>query len=271
MADPDLTGRTVGVTADRRGGDQVVMFSRLGARVVAGPTISTVKLPDPELLRSRTRDIVDAPPDYLIADTGTGMRTWMEAAEEWGIAEGLKTALSRSRVAARGPKAAGALTSAGLAAWWRSPNEQLGELVEHLISTGVGGKRVAFQLHGDPGTEYVDRLRSAGAEVVTLPVYVWTAPADPTAAFELIDQCCDGGIDAVTFTAGPQVTSLFELASSRGRSDSLLQALNGSVIVGCIGPVCAAAAEQAGIAAPLVPANWRLGSLVKTVAAALKG
>jgi len=58
-----LTGRTIGVTADRRGDDQQVMFGRLGAEVVLGPTISTVKLPDPALLRRRTEEIIAAPPE----------------------------------------------------------------------------------------------------------------------------------------------------------------------------------------------------------------
>jgi uroporphyrinogen-III synthase len=265
-----LNGRTIGVTADRRGEDQVVMFGRLGAEVVLGPTMATVKIPDPDLLRLRTEEIVADPPDYVIANTGIGVRTWMAAAAEWGLEGKLKEALGRTRVVARGPKASGALSSAGLSPWWRSPSEQLAEVVEHLRTTGVAGKRVAFQLHGDDGSDVVASLEAAGASASTVPVYVWRLPPDPGPALDLIERTSAGRIDAVTFTAGPQVRSMLELAASIDQEEQLLERLNsGRVVVGCIGPVCGAVAAELGIRGAVEPANWRLGSLVKTVAEAL--
>jgi uroporphyrinogen-III synthase len=265
-----LTGRTIGITADRRGDDQVVMFRRLGADVVHGPTIATTKVPDPELLRDRTRQIIELPPDYLVADTGIGIRTWLAAAEEWGLADGLTEVLGRCRIAARGPKVAGALTSAGLPIAWRSPHEQLGELVDHLVDEGVAGKRVAFQLHGDDGAELVGRLVEAGASVTTVPVYVWTDPPDPGPAHDLIRRCCEGAVDAVTFTAAPQVRGLMKLAAGIDRHGDLLAAFNDrGTIAACIGPVCARSAEALGLRRPVYPERWRLGSLVKAVAEAL--
>lgn len=261
----------MGVTADRRGEDQAVMFGRLGAEVVLGPTIATVRIPDPDVLHRRTVEICARPPDYVIANTGMGMRTWMDAAKGWGLGEDLREALGRSRLASRGPKATGALSSMGLSPWWRSPTEQLGDLVDHLQAEGVGGSRVAFQLHGDDASEVVGRLVEAGAEVTTVPVYAWQTPPDPAPALGLIDRTCRGEVDAVTFTAGPQIRGLMDLATRTGRQEKLLGALNGGrVVVGCIGPVCAQAAAQAGIDRPVVPANWRLGSLVRAVAEALR-
>lgn len=254
-----LAGRTVGVTADRRRDDQAVMFGRLGADVVVGPVLSTVRVPDPALLRRRTEELIASPPAYLIANTGIGIRTWLEAAAGWGLDAQLRAALEATRIAARGPKASGALSSARLAAWWRSPHEQLSELVEHLIATGVDGERVAFQLHGDDAAEVVARLEQAGAAVTTVPVYLWETPADPEPAHHLIELTCAGEVDAVTFTAGPQIRSLLALAESTGRRPGLLRALNaGPTVVACIGPVCAAVAEGCGIEAPVVPGAWRL-------------
>lgn len=245
------------------------MFGRLGAEVILGPTIATVRIPDPDLLRRRTEEINADPPDVVIANTGTGMRTWVEAADQWGLGDDLRRTLGRAELVSRGPKATGALSSAGLAPAWRSPTEQLGEVVDHLRSAGVAGKRVAFQLHGDDGAAVVEALRDAGAEVVTIPVYVWQRPPHPEAALDLIERTCRGEIDAMTFTAGPQIEGLFDLAGE-DRREPLLNALNdGSVVVGCIGPVCARAAAGAGIAQAVVPASWRLGSLVKAVAEAL--
>jgi uroporphyrinogen-III synthase len=267
---PDLHGRTIGVAADRRGEDQAVMFGRLGAEVILGPTMATVKVPDPGLLRTRTEQVIAAPPDFVIANTGIGVRTWMAAAAEWGLDGDLKEALARSRVVSRGPKATGGLASAGLTPWWRCPTEQLADVAEHLRRSGLQDKRVAFQLHGDDGSEFVARMEAAGASVMTVPVYLWQSPPDPAPARHLIDRTAAGGVDAVTFTAGPQVHYMMELARSAGMADRLLEAFNGGeVVAGCIGPVCAAAAETAGIRTVITPDHWRLGSLVKAVAEAL--
>lgn len=265
-----LAGRTVGVTADRRGGDQVVMFRRLGAAVVHGPTMATTTVPDPVLLRAQTEEITARPPDYLVADTGVGMRTWLASAAGWGLAESLVGALEGSRIAARGPKVTGALASLGLAAWWRSPNGRLGELVDHLVDQGLDGKRVVLQLPGDGGGDAAERLRRAGAAVTEVEVYSWTVPADPAPAMELVERCCAGGLDAVTFTAAPQVRGLLRLAEGAGSLGALVEAFgSGRTTAACIGPVCAAEARSGGLGEPLVPSAWRLGSLVKAVAAAL--
>ena len=245
------------------------MFERLGADVILGPTIATIRIPDPDLLRRRTTEISAEPPDFLIANTGLGMRTWMEAADGWGLAGDLREALERTSLVSRGPKATGALSSMGLKPVWRSPSEQLQEVVDHLRAEGVSGRRVAFQLHGDDGSDVVAQLEDAGAAVVTVPVYVWQPPPEPEPALRLIDRTCLGQVDAVTFTAGPQISGMLDLAGRIGRRAELIGALNDRVVVGCIGPVCARAATEAGIERPVVPANWRLGSLVKTVAEAL--
>ena len=267
-----LSGFTVGITADRRGDDQAVMFTRLGAEVMLGPTLSTHKVPEPELLRARTEELISSPPDFLIADTGIGIRTWMDCASEWGLQDPLQQALASVRIAVRGPKAAGALSSHGLDVWWRSPTERLEEVIRRLEEEGLDGRSVAFQLHGDDGSSVVSKLETAGASVTTLPVYRWGPPTDPAPAHRLIEACCAGRVDAVTFTAAPQVDSLMEMAGAVGMGGELLGRLNSEgMVVGCIGPVCASAATGRGIRSLVVPGNWRLGSLVRAVAAALSG
>lgn len=261
-----LEGLTVAITADRRGEDQAVMFRRLGADVFHAPTMQTVK-DAPEELRPITDALIREPPDYLIANTGFGIRLWLGHAKDWGIEDPLKEALSGVRIAARGPKSAGALSSHGLPMWWRAPNEQLAEVAEHLISEGIAAKRVAFQLQGRDSPEITNRLEDAGAIVTTIPVYKWVKASDRVG--ELVDRCCRHEIDAITFTAGPQVHYLMEMAESTGQTDTLIESLNDSMVVGCIGPVCAAAAKEEGITDPVVPDVWRLGSLVKAVAEAL--
>lgn len=272
--DHPLEGRIVGITAERRASDQAVLFRRLGAEVLLAPTMHTSSLPDPDGLRRVSAHLIEQPPDFLVANTGMGIRLWMEAATDWGMSDALTDALRNALVVARGPKAAGAVTSSKLQVWWRSPSEQLADLANHLLETGVSGKRIAFQLHGADQPEIVTRLERAGATVIPISVYKWSVPADQGegGANGLIERACAGEIDAITFTAGLQVRNLFAVAEEHGRSAALVDAFRSKhPFAGCIGPVCARAALDEGITDPVVPDNWRLGSLVKAVAEALQG
>ena len=260
-----LAGRTVGVTADRRGEDQAILLRRLGAEVVRGPVLRTERQPVDDALEAVTRQVIAQPPDVLVANTGFGIRSWWERAARWELDHQLTEALAPARVAARGPKAAGAIRSLGLEVWWRSPRERLDDVAEHLVATGVDGQRVALQLHGDDRQGASSTLRRAGATVTEVPVYRWSTPEDEAPALELLARCCDGSLDAVTFTAGPAVRNLIDLAEREGVADVALRQLNGPVLVVCVGPVCAAVAREEGIVAPAVPDAWRLGSMVKLV------
>lgn len=271
MHGSQLVGFTVGVTADRRGDEQALMLSRLGIDVVRGPAIMMTAIGDDARLRPRTEALIDEPPDFLVANTGVGMRGWLGQAAAWGLDVALAESLRSARIAARGPKAAAAVGIAGLEVWWRAEDEQLVSVGRRLLEESLAGKRVAVQLHGDDHQELTTVLAAAGARVVELPVYRWTLPADDRPARALVERCCTGGIDAITFTAGPTLRNLVELADRVGRARELLEALNHEMVVACMGPVCAAVAAEVGITEPLVPDQWRLGSLVRLVADSLLG
>ena len=53
-----LEGYTVGITADRRAGEQAELLRRRGARVVDGPTIATAYLGSDERLRLATEQLI---------------------------------------------------------------------------------------------------------------------------------------------------------------------------------------------------------------------
>jgi uroporphyrinogen-III synthase len=266
--DTTLQGRTVGVTADRRADDQAVMWHRLGAQVIRGAAIRSEPVVDQQRLRTAVGELIDDPPQWVVANTGYGMRALFALVESWGEADQLRGALGRARVVARGPKAAGAVRSMGLDLEWRSPSEQLPEVGDYLIGEGIEGARVAFQLHGDDSAEFTSSLEAAGAEVVALPIYRWTRPGDDEPALSLIDACCAGRVDALTFTSAPGVRNFMAVAEGAGRSGELIDAA-GRMVIGCVGPVCAGAAAEEGFKDLVVPDAWRLGSLVRVVADAL--
>ena len=262
----------MGVTADRRAAEQAELLRRRGAEVLFGPSIATAYLASDDVLRAATVALVDEPPEYLAATTGIGIRAWFEAAQCWGLGDALLDALRDTRIVARGPKAAGAVQAVGLVVWRSAANEQMDQLLAHLLAEPLDGSRVAVQLYGMPAPEITDALAAAGAAVLEVPVYQWRSPDDPGPALRLAQAAIDGRLHAVTFTAAPAVTNLFALAAGAGMVEPLRDAFNRKgVVAACVGPVCARGALQSGILAPLVPDVGRLGLLVRALSERLVG
>ena len=264
-----LLGYTVGITADRRCDEQAGLFERRGATVQHGPSIRTLPLGCDQRLRAATDAVIARRPTVLIANTGLGIRSWFTAAETWGVAEPLVDALRLARIYARGPKASGAVQLHGLDVEERAPTERLCDAVDLAMTALRPGDVAALQLDGSGTSEEANRLRAAGVDVIELPVYEWTMPADVSPALRLVEDVIAGRIQGVTFTAGPAIRNLMDIAAERDLDVALRRALtNGTTVVGCVGPVCADVATQHGLASPelVVPRTWRLGPLVRAVA-----
>lgn len=259
----------VGVTADRRWEEQARLFADRGVEVVHGPTMRTIDLSGDEGLRAVTADLAGRPPDYLIVTTGMGMRRWLEAAAGWGLHTALLAGLAaNARVVARGAKATSAARGAGLDVWWRAPEETMQEIVDHLAGfDDVARSRVALQLFDPDGHPSTELLRAMAGELVEVPVYQWALPQDAGPAEALVDATIAGRLDAVTFTAQPAVHNLFRIAGDRRQA--LREAFNAGVVASCVGPVCASAATDEGVDAPIWPDPPRLTAMVKQLTALL--
>jgi uroporphyrinogen-III synthase len=258
-----LNGVRVGVTADRRADDQIELLRRKGATTVHGPTMRIVPLADDAQLAAETRELLDAPPDVVVATTGQGFRGWLEVADEWELGERLRAVLADAEVLARGPKARGAIRGAGFReAWSADETESSPEVLEHLLEQGVSGRRIAVQLHGDPMTSFLAALREAGADVVEVHVYRWEPPPDLPAVDALIDAVIAHEVDVVTFTSAPAVEGLVQRAEALGRDADLLAALRDGVLACTVGPVTSAPLDRLDVPS-LAPDRFRLGAMVK--------
>ena len=297
-----LAGFTVAITADRRRDELATLLERDGARVVLAPALRIVPLADDARLRSATRSLLVRPPDIVVANTGIGMRGWLDAADGWGLGDALRARLTAAYIVARGPKTREALRASGLTAAWSPESDGNAEVLEHLTgeaTTGtrprrrvngarprvastrpermlaggtargeaarpspLAGRRVAVQLHGEPQEEFCGALVAAGAEVVEIPVYRWAPPVDPTPLQRLVDLITNRLVDAVTFTSAPAVGSLLRAAGTE--VDPVLDALRGDVLAGCVGPVTAAPLRRRGVPV-LAPARAQLGALAQAL------
>jgi uroporphyrinogen-III synthase len=263
-----LAGCTIGVTADRRAAEQADLLRGQGAEVIVGPVLTIVQHIDDVELRLVTEQLIEHPPDVLVATTGIGVRGWIGAAETWGLDAHLMEALRQSVVIARGPKPKGVLQQLGVPVWRTEPTERLDRLVDDLVERGVAGQRIAIQYYGNEVPWALSTLELAGASVVPIRVYRWSQPADPVPAQRLLAEVLAKRVDAVTFTSPAAVRHLFELAGDQ-ESGELRAALAGPVLAACVGPVTAEALEALGATPACNPERGRLGLLVRSLARAV--
>ncbi|MER6440505.1 uroporphyrinogen-III synthase [Streptomyces sp. NPDC001185] len=257
-----LSGFTVGVTAARRADELGALLQRRGACVQHAPALRIVPLADDGELLAATEELIGHAPDVVVATTAIGFRGWIEAADGWGLGEGLLGRLRGVEVLARGPKVKGAIRAQGLTEKWSPSSESMAEVLDRLLAEGVEGRRIAVQLHGEPLPGFVESLRAAGAEVVPVPVYRWMPPEDIGPVDRLLDATVTRGLDALTFTSAPAAASLLSRAEGRGLLPELLAALRQDVLAACVGPVTALPLQAHGVAT-VQPERFRLGPLVQ--------
>ncbi|MET9572782.1 uroporphyrinogen-III synthase [Streptomyces virginiae] len=265
-----LAGFTVGVTAARRADELIALLRRRGAAVLHAPALRIVPLADDTELLAATKELIARPPDVVVATTAIGFRGWVEAADGWGVGEELLATLRSTELLARGPKVKGAIRAAGLVEEWSPQSESLAEVLERLLAAGVAGRRIALQLHGEPLPGFVEALRAGGADVVVVPVYRWMAPEDLAPLDRLLDAIAVGGVDAVSFTSAPAAASLLSRAEERGMREAVLDALRGSLLSACVGPVTAVPLQALGVDT-VQPERFRLGPLVQLLCRELPG
>ncbi len=258
---PVLAGCTIAVTADRRFKELAAALERRGAIIEHAPALEVVPHLDDLSLVDRTREVLENPPDVVVATTGIGFRGWVEAADAAGLAEDLLAVFADARLIARGPKARGAIEAAGLTADWVAQSETAAEIQQFLLAEGVAGLRIAVQHHGSGADGLDEAFAEAGASITSVVVYSW-GPSDPEVLRDSVQRTADGLVDAVVFTSAPGVVAWLGAAEGGDLRAIRRRNLGGRLVLATVGPITAAPLIEAGLS-PLVPGRWRLGALVR--------
>ena len=141
-------------------------------------------------------------------------------------------------------------------------------MLEHLLESGVAGKRIAVQLHGEPLPYFVDALREAGADVIEMPVYRWVGPADPGPLDRLLDAVLDGTWTRCRSRARRRWRRWWRWPGARAGCRGWSRRCRGRCVAACVGPITAGPLAALGV--PTVqPQRARIGALARTVSEAL--
>lgn len=264
MAGPGpLSGCTVVVTAQNA--DLADSLRWRGATVLHVPTMQLLPAADEDGLVESTLRVLANPPDDVVVTTATGFRHWLSAAAGAGVAADLLAVLDRARLVPRGRKAQSAVRATGLRPAPGASSATTAGLVRWLVAQGVAGRKIVVQVPARPDHGPLDDLRSAGASVRALHADRIGPAPDPVAVERAISQICAGVVDGVVHTSAAAAQALLDTASLSDRLPRLLVSLRGPrVLNACVGPAAAAPLYAVGLD-PLLPAQPRLGVLVRVV------
>jgi uroporphyrinogen-III synthase len=260
-----LSGRKVALLESRLRNELSAMVTRLGGTPIVAPAVRERPTGDdagPMLTR-----LVQGHFAMAIVLTGAGATAFFTEAERRGMLGGAREALARMTIVCRGPKPMAALRKQGLTAGLSTAKPHTSyELLDALAQTDLDRVPVMLLHYGERNHALTAALTARGATVEDVCLYEWALPEDIAPIHDVVQRVVDGEIDALLVTSQIQFRFLLEIASIAGLDLALIDALNRNVIVGAIGPVCAAALKAAGVVPDVLPATPNSASLIGAVA-----
>jgi len=267
---PSFNNLRVLTLESRRGNEMATLISNYGGRPLSAPALREVPLEsNPEAL-AFADGLVRDEFDLVILLTGVGTRALLAVVDKLRDRSSFVAALSRTRVAARGPKPVAVLRELGITPWLTAPEpntwrELLSALDSKATEQPLQGARLAVQEYGVSNQQLLEGLRARGARVTTVPVYRWALPEDVEPLRVAARGVAGGEVDVALFTTATQVVHLLQVAVSIGLELQVREAL-ALVAVASIGPTTSAELREQGIPIDIEASHPKMGFLVREAA-----
>ncbi|HTM04031.1 MAG TPA: uroporphyrinogen-III synthase [Vicinamibacterales bacterium] len=272
---PSFRGARVLVLESRRARELSSIVSSYGGVPVSAPSMREVPLESNTAAADAVRALIAGGFDIVILLTGVGARAWIDVADRVCQArDAFVDALTRVRVAVRGPKPLAVLRELHVPAWVTAPEPNTWrDLLAALDTAGADvlhATRVAVQEYGASNPELIAGLESRGALVTRVPVYQWSLPEDLEPLRDAIRRLVAGEIDVVLFTTGTQAVHLMQVAEAMQLAAAAREALR-RIVVASIGPTTSEELVKQGIPPRLEPSHPKMGFLVREAAELVAG
>jgi uroporphyrinogen-III synthase len=264
-----LKAKRIAILESRLGEQLADLVKQRGGVPFHAPALAELPDLDPQKIAALVRSLEERPAKLFVFQTGVGTRALFSALDALGQTRLFLSFLEKAVVAARGPKPTGALRSRGVRID-RSATDPFTtkEVLESIRDVPLEKQRVIIQRHGSANAELDRALEARGAQVVEIPTYRWSLPADTQPLERLIGALERGEMHAAVFTNAEQVRNLFAVAEKFNKRAPLQNALN-RTLVASIGPVASAALREFEINIGLESSPPKLGALMSALDTAL--
>lgn len=259
-------GARVALLEARLAEETAAMVRRLGGIPVQAPALSEHPVDADREVGAMIDDMLTAHHPVVVFLTGVAVNRMFTSAERQRRDRDLVDSLARAVIVGRGPKPLGALARRRIGVEIAVPAPYTtAEVIAALQAIPVANRTVIVVHYGERNEQLVAALTGRGGIVHQIMLYEWRLPADTTPLSRAIDAILAGEIAVLAITSQIQVRHLLQVAGP-ARQERLVSVLNDRVLVGAVGPTCAAACAAAGIKAPIVPQHPKLGPLLAALA-----
>ena len=251
----------IGILEGRLSDEAASLIERLGGVPVRAPAVREIR--QREASAEQIRRLVDGVYDLVVFLTGAGATALLQDAHDLGLLAEARGALEKITIACRGPKPLAALRRHGLAASITTAKPHTSnELLAALEPLDLHRATALLVHYGERQADLAESLSKRVERLDEACPYVWRLPEDPQPLASLIVDVLNGQVDALVVTSQVQCRHLFQVAAEMRLTHELSSALNRDVVVGVVGPVCAATAKQLGVTPDVMPAAPHMTSLV---------
>ena len=264
-----MKAKRIAILESRLGEQLAELVKQRGGVPVHAPALAELPDLEPEKIRALVQSLEKQPAKLVVFQTGVGTRALFAATDAMGVTQVFLQLLSKTTVAARGPKPTGALRSRGVRIDRAAADPfTTREILDSVKDLDLQGARVIVQRFGSANVELDRALEARGAQVTEIPTYRWSLPADTKPLENLVGALERGEIDAAVFTNAEQARNLFAVAARLDKREALRNSLN-RTLVASIGPVASAALREASVNVGLESKPPKLGALMSALDSAL--
>lgn len=254
----------------RRANEIATLIARYGGAPILAPALREVPLESNGAALDFAADLLLGGIDIAIFLTGAGVRALFDVLAIAHPGDEVRSALSRVKVAARGPKPSNALRELDVPVWVTAPEpstwrELFSALDARAAEQPIAGARIAVQEYGMPNQELLDALEARGADVMRVPVYKWALPEDVGPLQHAVAAIAAGAIPVLLLTSGIQLAHLWQVVEAMGCEAEFRHGL-ASTLIASIGPTTSEELARRGLTPDLEASRPKLGFLVKEAA-----
>jgi uroporphyrinogen-III synthase len=270
MASASFQNCRVLALESRRATEVATLIVKYGGRPVVAPALRELPLESNTAALDFAAALLLGEVDVAIFLTGAGARALFDVLAHAHPGDEIREALSRIRVAVRGPKPASVFRELNIPIWVTAPEpntwrELLAAMDARQADVSLAGAAVAVQEYGVPNQELLDALAARRASVMRVPVYRWALPDDLDPLRRAVAAIAGGGIDVLLLTSGIQLAHLFQVVDSMG-CDAEFRCGLASTAIASIGPTTTEEIVRRGLTPDLEASHPKLGFLIKEAA-----
>jgi uroporphyrinogen-III synthase len=254
----------------RRANEIATLIARYEGSPIVAPALREVTIESDGAALNFAAELLLGRIDVAIFLTGAGVRALFEILNRAHPGDEVRAALSRVKIAARGPKPSNALRELNVPVWVTAPEpntwrELLAAMDARAAEQSIAGARVAVHEYGVPNQELLDALDARGAVVMRVPVYKWALPDDLGPLKDAVSAIAAGRIPVLLLTSGIQLAHLWQVVEMMRCETEFRRGLS-STFIASIGPTTSEELARRGLTPAMEASRPKLGFLVKEAA-----